>query len=211
MSQHLKFVGLVGHQIMTKANNFQRIRELNYLQQAVLAAALIERMLPNYGLFSEATGFGDEAILRSALNLCWEKILLPKSKISLEKQIEKIEPNVPELADFDMFGTYPAIDAATALLGLMHGLIAKDEQEFISISKISQATVARFIEYQLTVAGELADNTAVREHPLMQYEIEVLGELIDFVEQMGRITAENVKALKQHAIADGQTNIGITL
>lgn len=211
MGQHLKFVGLVGHQIMTKANNFQRIRELNYLQQAVLAAALIERMLPNYGLFSEATGFGDEAILRSALNLCWEKILLPKSKISLEKQIEKIEPNVPELADFDMFGTYPAIDAATALLGLMHGLIAKDEQEFISISKISQATVARFIEYQLTVEGELADNTAVREHPLMQYEIEVLGELIDFVEQMGRVTAENVKALKQHAMADGQTNIGITL
>ena len=211
MGQHLKFVGLVGHQIMTKANNFQRIRELNYLQQAVLAAALIERMLPNYGLFSEATGFGDEAILRSALNLCWEKILLPKSKISLEKQIEKIEPNVPELADFDMFGTYPAIDAATALLGLMHGLIAKDEQEFISISKISQATVARFIEYQLTVEGELADNTAVREHPLMQYEIEVLGELIDFVEQMGRVTTENVKALKQHAIADGQTNIGITL
>ncbi|MDQ9093293.1 YjaG family protein [Pseudoalteromonas haloplanktis] len=196
---------------MTKANNFQRIRELNYLQQAVLAAALIERMLPNYGLFSEATGFGDEAVLRSALNLCWEKILLPKSKISLEKQIEKIEPNVPELADFDMFGTYPAIDAATALLGLMHGLIAKDEQEFISISKISQATVARFIEYQLTVTGELADNTAVREHPLMQYEIEVLGELIDFVEQMGRVTAENVKALKLHAIADGQTNIGISL
>lgn len=211
MGQHLIFVGLVGHLIMTKANNFQRIRELNYLQQAVLAAALIERMLPNYGLFSEATGFGDEAVLRSALNLCWEKILLPKSKISLEKQIEKIEPNVPELADFDMFGTYPAIDAATALLGLMHGLIAKDEQEFISISKISQATVARFIEYQLTVTGELADNTAVREHPLMQYEIEVLGELIDFVEQMGRVTAENVKALKQHAIADGQTNIGISL
>ena len=58
---------------MTKANNFQRIRELNYLQQAVLAAALIERMLPNYGLFSEATGFGDDAILRSALNLCWGK------------------------------------------------------------------------------------------------------------------------------------------
>ena len=211
MGRHSIFVGPVGHHIMTKANNFQRIRELNYLQQAVLAAALVERMLPNYGLFSEATGFGDDAILRSALNLCWEKILLPKSKISLEKQIEKIEPNVPELADFDMFGTYPAIDAATALLGLMHGLIAKDEQEFISISKISQATVARFIEYQLTVEGELADNTAVREHPLMQYEIDVLGELIDFVEQMGRVTAENVKALKQHAIADGQTNIGITL
>ncbi len=196
---------------MTKANNFQRIRELNYLQKAVLAGALIERMLPNYGLFSEATGFGDEALLRSVLNVCWEKILLPKSKIDLEKQVEKIEPNVPELADFDMFGTYPAIDAATSLLSLMHGLMGQDEQEFISVSKISQATVARFIEYQMTVEGEVADNKAVREHPLMQYEIDVLRELIDFVENMGRITSENVKALKKQAIADGQTNIGLAL
>lgn len=196
---------------MTKANNFQRIRELNYLQKAVLASALIERMLPNYGLFSEATGFGDEALLRSALNVCWEKILLPKSKIDLEKQVEKIEPNVPELADFDMFGTYPAIDAATSLLSLMHGLMGQDEQEFISVSKISQATVARFIEYQMTVEGEVADNKAVREHPLMQYEIEVLSELIHFVENMGRVTSENVKALKKQAVADGQTNIGLAL
>ncbi|MCQ8819850.1 YjaG family protein [Pseudoalteromonas agarivorans] len=196
---------------MTKANNFQRIRELNYLQKAVLASALIERMLPNYGLFSEATGFGDEALLRSALNVCWEKILLPKSKIDLEKQVEKIEPNVPELADFDMFGTYPAIDAATSLLSLMHGLMGQDEQEFISVSKISQATVARFIEYQMTVEGEVADNKAVREHPLMQYEIEILSELIDFVENMGRVTSENVKALKKQAVVDGQTNIGLAL
>lgn len=196
---------------MTKANNFQRIRELNYLQKAVLASALIERMLPNYGLFSEATAFGDELILRNGLNVCWEKILLPKSKIDLEKQVEKIEPNVPELADFDMFGTYPAIDAATSLLSLMHGLMAQDEQEFINISKISQATVARFIEYEMTVNNEIADNKAIREHPLMQYEIEILGELIDFVQQMGRITADTVKALRKHATADGQTNIGLTL
>ena len=93
----------------------------------------------------------------------------------------------------------------------MHGLVAQDEQEFISVSKISQATVARFIEYQMTVEGEIADNTAVREHPLMQYEIEVLGELIDFVENMGRITSDSVKALKKFALEDGQTNIGLTL
>jgi hypothetical protein len=168
-------------------------------------------MLPNYGLFSEATGFGDDTLLRSSLNVCWEKILLPKSKIDLEKQVEKIEPNVPELADFDMFGTYPAIDAATSLLSLMHGLMAQDEQEFISISKISQATVARFIEYQMTVEGDIADNKAVREHPLMQYEMDVLGELIDYVEAMGRVTSDNVKALRKYAVADGQTNIGLTL
>ena len=45
----------------------------------------------------------------------------------------------------------------------------------------------------------------------MQYEIDVLAELIDFVEQMGRITSENVKELKQLAVSDGQTNIGIAI
>jgi hypothetical protein len=45
----------------------------------------------------------------------------------------------------------------------------------------------------------------------MQYEIDVLGKLIEFVENMGRISSENVKALKQQAIADGQTNIGIAI
>lgn len=196
---------------MSKANNFQRIRDLNYLQKAVLAAAVIERMLPNYDLFSEATGFGDMATMKSTLNVCWEIIVFPKSKINLEKQVDKVEANVPELSQFDMFGTYPAIDTATALLGLLHGLMAKDEQEFIDIAKISQATVARYVEFVLENEEIEPDNSLVREHEIMQYEIEVLAGLIDFVEQMGRITSESVKALKQHAVADGQTNIGITI
>ncbi|KZN48377.1 hypothetical protein N482_07870 [Pseudoalteromonas luteoviolacea NCIMB 1942] len=196
---------------MNKANNFQRIRELNYLQKAVLAAAILERMTPNYGLFSEATGFGDEQVFRNALNLCWEKLLLPKSKISLEKQIEKIEPNVPELSDFDMFGTYPAIDVSTALLGFIQGLMTKDDSEFVNVAKISQATVARYIEFLLMSEDITPDNKLVREHPLMQYEIDVLSELIDFVEQMGRITSESIKQLKAQAVSDGQTNIGLAI
>lgn len=210
MAQLSSIVGTV-EESMSKANNFQRIRELNYLQKAVLAAAILERMTPNYGLFSEATGFGDEQVFRSALNLCWEKLLLPKSKISLEKQIEKIEPNVPELSDFDMFGTYPAIDVATALLGFIQGIMTKDDVEFVNVAKISQATVARYIEFLFAQEDVIPDNRQVREHPLMQYEIEVLGELIDFVENMGRISSESVKQLKAQAIIDGQTNIGLAI
>ena len=58
---------------MNKPNNFQRIRELNTVQKAALAAALMERMLPNYSLFSDALEFGDPAVLKNALALCWEK------------------------------------------------------------------------------------------------------------------------------------------
>ena len=92
---------------MNKPNNFQRIRQLNYLQQAVLAAVMIERMLPNYLLFSEALEFGNGTELRNVLNSIWEKLLLPKAKISLEKLNEKVEQNTPDIGDFDVFGFTP--------------------------------------------------------------------------------------------------------
>ncbi len=206
----LKFAGHANQRNM-KLNNFQRIRELNYLQKAALSAALLERMLPNYQLFSEATEFGDGEQLRIALNLVWEKIAVAKAKISFEKLTEKVEENTPDLNDFDMFGVYPAIDAATALLGVLNGLATKDEQDFINVSKISQASVAKYIEYELTVKGEVADNQAIREHPLMQYEVAVLGELIDEVAKQERISGDGLKALKAKALADGQSNLGIEI
>ena len=196
---------------MKKPNNFQRIRELNYVHQASLAAAMIERMLPNYLLFSEALEFGNGTELRNALNSLWEKLLLPKAKISLEKLNEKVEQNTPDLNDFDMFGVYPAIDTCTALITLINGMQQKEEANFVDVCKISQASVAKFIEYQLTSEGEIADNAALRAHPLMAYEMEVLAELIDKVESFERIDKDAVKALKQLAIADGQSNIGIEI
>ncbi|MBU2969464.1 YjaG family protein [Pseudoalteromonas sp. C2R02] len=196
---------------MKKPNNFQRVRELNYMQKAVLAAALLERMLPNYALFSDATEFGDTKIFRNALNSIWEKLVFPKSKINLELLVDKIEPNVPEIEDFDMFGVYPAIDTGTALLSMLNGMMIEDELEFVNISKISQASVAKLIEYQLGSDNLSANNEAIREHPLMKYEIEVLSELIDYVESMGRISSDTIKGLKAKSIADGQTNIGIEI
>jgi len=196
---------------MKKPNNFQRVRELNYMQKAVLAAALLERMLPNYELFSDATEFGDAKIFRNALNSIWEKLVFPKTKINLELLVDKIEPNVPEIEDFDMFGVYPAIDTGTALLSMLNGMMIEDELEFVNISKISQASVAKLIEYQLGSENLSANNEAIREHPLMKYEIEVLAELIDYVENMGRINSDSIKGLKTKAVEDGQTNIGIEI
>lgn len=196
---------------MKKPNNFQRIRQLNYLQQACLAAATIERMLPNYLLFSEALEFGNGTELRNVLNSIWEKLLLPKAKISLEKLIEKIEQNTPDINQFDMFGVYPAIDVCTALITLVNGMQQKDTMDFVDVCKISQASVAKFIEYQLTVEDIIADNQAIREHPLMTYEMEILTELIEKVSSFERIDKEAVKALKTLATDDGQTNIGIEI
>lgn len=200
-----------------KANNFQRIRELPLQKQFILAATLVQRMLPNYQLFSEATQFGDVHVLQSALAIMWERIVSRKVKVDFEKQIEKVDPCVPELNDFDMVGVYPAIDTATALISLIQGVEEEDTKYLVDVSKISQASVSKMIEFEIisemddTESDIEIDNKQIREHPLMQYEMSFLGELLDKVESLGKVDNATVREMKAYAAHDGMTNIALSL
>lgn len=193
-----------------KANNFQRIRELTLEQQALLGATVLERMVPNYQLFSEACDFGDYAVVRNSMDLIWERICIRGAKIDLEKLIEKVEPNVPEIDAFDMFGVYPAIDTLTAMISLLTGLMTKDTNELQHVAKISQASVSKYVEYSFDCEGNEYSNADVREHPLMQCEMLFLSELIDLIETVSP-SSDTAKQLKLFAKEDGITNIGIAL
>ena len=52
-----------------KLNLFQQVRELNGWAAVAYATTLVERMMPNYVLFCEATQFSDGSQLRNTLNL----------------------------------------------------------------------------------------------------------------------------------------------
>lgn len=200
-----------------KANNFQRIRELPIQKQFILAATLVQRMLPNYQLFSEAANFGDSHVLQSTLAVMWERAVSRKVKVDFEKQIEKVEPCVPELNDFDMVGVYPAIDTATALISLIQGVEEEDAKYLVDVSKISQASVSKMIEFELISEMDdsaeeiLLDNKAIREHPLMQYEMSFLSELLDKVESLGKIDNAAAREMREYANHDGMTNIALSL
>lgn len=197
-----------------KANNFQQMRELNLAQQAAIAASLLERMLPNYQLFSEVSQFGDPVLVRKILDLCWEWLTVPKAKINFERLAEELELATPEVNHYDMFGVYPAVDCATALDMMLNGIREQDAAEFVNVAKISQATVARLIEYEaedadITTEAEL--KKLVRDHPLMQYEMECLAELIELVKPMTRIGREQMQQLKAWVKELGLTNLGMEL
>lgn len=197
-----------------KANNFQVMRDLSLYQQAAIATTLLERMLPNYLLFSEVSHFGDPVLVRKILDLCWEWLTVPKAKINFEKLAEELELVTPEVNHFDMFGVYPAVDCATALDMLLNGIREQDGAEFINVAKISQATVARLIEYQaadaeITTEAEL--KKWVRDDPLMQYEMECLKELIELVTPMQRFGRDQMLLLKAWVKEQGLTNLGMEL
>jgi uncharacterized protein YjaG (DUF416 family) len=197
-----------------KANNFQAMRELNFYQQAAVAATLLERMLPNYQLFAEVTQTGDAELPRHILTLVWEWLTVKKAKINFEKLSEELDAITPELSDFDIFGVYPAVDCATALDMMLSGIAQQDAGEFINVAKISQATVARLIEHDsidddITTEAEL--KKIVREHPLMQYEMDCLAELIKLVTPVKQFGREERQMLQSWVKEQGLTNLGMDL
>ncbi|MDX3773228.1 YjaG family protein [Chromatiaceae bacterium AAb-1] len=197
-----------------KANNFQLMRELGFYQQAAIAATLLERMIPNYQLFSEVSGFGDATLPRNILNLVWEWLTVKKAKINFERLADELELITPEVRDYDMFGVYPAVDCAIALDSMLNGIVQHDSTEFINVAKISQATVARLIEYEtdeqdVTTEAEL--KKVVREHPLMQYEMDCFAELIELVRPLTQFEREQMLLLKGWVKEQGLTNLGMEL
>lgn len=199
---------------MSKANNFQRMRELGFYQQAAVAATLLERMIPNYQLFAEVTETGDGALVRHSLDMVWEWLQVKRAKINFERIQEELELVTPEVTNFDVFGVYPAVDAITALDMMLNGIREQDSAEFIHVAKISQASVARLIEHQTEeaeVTSEAELKKIVRDHELMQYEMDCLADLLDICSQIKEFGRDDIKDLKQWVTEQGVTNLGMEL
>lgn len=188
-----------------KLNTFQRVRELDGWHAVAFAATLVERMQPNYQLFCVATEFTDPTQFRNTLSLVWEWLAVPKAKMNVAVQLDKIEEVTPDATDFDNYGVYPALDAAMSLTAILLLIQKEDQQGAVVVSKLSQGCVEAFVE---ATAESDVEEIDVKQHPLMQWEIEFQNELLDVLAGMSA-NADNVKTLKKMALEEGISNIGI--
>ncbi|WP_088332684.1 YjaG family protein [Lacimicrobium sp. SS2-24] len=190
-----------------KLTTFARARQLSGWQAIAFGATLLERSLPNYQLFCEVTGFADPQQYRNTLDGIWDWLANPKAKLNLAVQLEKTEQAVPDAADFDNFGVYPAIDVGISLTSLLLLMMDEDPQGAVVISKLSQGSVEAFIEASSDAA---LGNDEIKAHPLMQWEIAFQQELLDKLEQIQR-NKDSMQALKRMAVEEGITNIGLEI
>lgn len=190
-----------------KLSTFQRVRELNLWQGTAFSATLLERMYPNYQLFCEVTEHEGAEQYRKTLNTLWTWLSSNKSKVNFAAQLEKIESQTPDASDYDGYGVYPAIDAAISLASLINFVQGEDDGGAVVVSKLSQGTVEAFIEASADV--EL-DKQAIKQHPLMQWEVAFQQSLLDIVSQ-NTITTDVITQLKVLAVEEGISNIGLEI
>ncbi|WP_417659458.1 YjaG family protein [Pseudidiomarina sp.] len=198
-------------------NTFDRIRALPMAYQTVMALYLCQRMVPNYELFHHVTGFGDPKPLHGALNACWDWLWQEKSvKVNFARWQEKVDDVTPSEHGHDMLGVYPAMDACTAISTLLQGLLDQNSADLVSVAKVSQAGVAKFLE--LTEGAELdaqERRKLLRKHELVQYEIEVQQAILNYLETVAAATDKPTKELVSQVRAmvtdEGVSNIGVNM
>ena len=202
--------------------------KLSHWQQVAFASAVIERMLPNYQMFSEAADFGNAKVLRNQLDIIWQWLDNSNTvKINSDAQLLKLEAETPDPEAFDSFGVFPALDACMAFSALWQLMQVKpskkqktseiDIDDIQSISRLSHNSVSYYVELlllaeveesadeELTITAEQMD-----EHPLMQWEKDTQNELFDFL-KFAAADKRTCKLAKQMSLSEGLSNLGIEI
>lgn len=190
-----------------KLNTFAQIRELAPPKDMLFSCALMQRMLPNYQLFSELNDFGDGQMAQATLNLIWDWCMSSQSKFNAAIQIEKLEEIIPEVANFESFGVYPALDYCMALSCALQSFTKEHEHAAVTIAKLSQGSVEAYI---LATSETELSSEEIKNHPLMVFEIETQVSLLEFC-QNNKMTKDLVKELRADLVAQKMSSLGIEL
>ncbi|WP_395340194.1 YjaG family protein [Ningiella sp. W23] len=196
---------------MSKLTSFAQIRALDKNRALVLSTALIQRMLPNYFLFCEVLGKdrltieAHQASASNLVNLLWETSTNKAMKLNVDAQSEKLEEITPSTTEHDNLGVYAALDFCMALSAALQLIGNEDEQAAVTVAKLSQGSVERHIH---AILGEEVTGEALKLHPLMQFELETLNEVLA-VCQSKKLSSEHIKALRNDMREQGVSNLGI--
>lgn len=190
--------------------------KLSLWQQIAFSSALLERMLPNYQMFSESSQFGTYDVLRNQLDLVWQWLdKNNKVKININAQLNKLEEQTPDPEAFDSFGVFPALDVCMAMMSLWQLMQTngtdKQNDDINSISRLSQNSVNFYVELLLLDEdNENVTATDINEHPLVVWEKETQTELFDFL-KIASETKRSCQLATEMALSEGLSNLGIAI
>ncbi|TQV82922.1 DUF416 family protein [Aliikangiella coralliicola] len=155
---------------------------LNFWQQQVFAAALMQRMLPNYAYFSQTAEFGDYSILTNQLDLVWQKLAGLSIKFNVDAQLDKLQQETPNDSSFEIYAVYPAIDVCTGMECLFLSFQDKEINCAREISQLSQSSVLAYLEFiTMQQSQRQADEATLKEDNLFLWEMETQREVFDLV------------------------------
>lgn len=186
-----------------------KIETLSDWQLALLTAAQAERMFPNFELFAGVTDSFDASVMRLALDKVWDQ-LSQRGNCNAEVQLERVEEQTPDVDEYDIYGVYPALDAAVAIAASLEQLIQPSADDALNINLLAEEAIASYLE--MIAEPDLSDEELVRyinTHELMLQHQAFLENLIAQLAAIKTPKASIIDELRKLAHNQGVSNIGI--
>ncbi|WP_250654720.1 DUF416 family protein [Alkalimarinus coralli] len=196
-----------------KPNQFQRhLAQLKGWRETAFILALAERAYPNFALFSQVTAFSGFNAVTTCLAKGWDALIENAEEDRYIELLELLEENVPNLADYDMYGAIPAVSFCETL---EQGLLTQVNNEKRRAAETAQGSFEGVMEFIETTEGEgLSEDELVKlfdQSPLIKREMAFQEELVDRLRKESVPDKHVVAGLKLLASDEGVSNIGISL
>jgi len=183
---------------MTERYDEQRLRkQLAVFNAAGLIAfslSVAERLLPNYRRFVRETGWGDEAVLRRALDLGWSWL---EHGVVERREAQRLQDaclkQAPDTDDFTTILVSSALDAANSAAIVAELVVESDVEKAVEIASYGRDTVDMYVQELENMPSNSTDlEERIRLHELMQRELINQREAIEAIAS-GIHPAEAVK------------------
>lgn len=183
------------------------LKKLDRACRLLLGAIVVERLVPNYHRFEEATGRNDDVPLRGCLDFVWKNIrsveIDPVKVYALIAQCELLMPSVEEQRTAN---AAMALDAVNALCCLLEQIVTDSPEKVAEICAAAIDTIDMFLQRNDLVGVDVIDLEAERrilEHSLMQTELSRQRSDQDALRSIEVIDEDFLQRTKQAARARG--------
>ncbi len=175
----------------------RRLEKVSSRSALLFGLLTVDRMIPNYLRFATEVGAAGGAFLEETVLSIWRHLEVQSSDTALHLSPADCEMLVPESETFDSLYTASAADAAVATANLIEFATSQKTKLIAEVGSLSRDTVDMFLQYTAEVALSSPDfERTVKNHPLMQRELEMQSDDLELVSQQAFETVQSLAGLR---------------
>jgi len=187
-----------------------RIRRLPSVAQLAFGCACCQRLLPNFFAFEQATGWGEVAVLRNAVEYVWNLLPFGVAEANqVHQHIERCEALAPRSDDFDSLLVTAAQDVCFSVCSLLDFVLHGDPKSIVQIATYATDSIDLFVQETENMAPGASDlEHRILMNPLMQKELKRQEADLVLLENTP-LTDVVIGKLKDVRDYDGLGNLGV--
>lgn len=197
----------------------QELKELPHLHRVAFAAAICERMLPNYNAFSHMENWGDPFVPRKALDEIWQILQGEPAEVTKVHQLRQecgCEGVFPDSDEFcDSYYLFEAQETLFAIRATLLAFLDSDLQNIIQVVKCARFNTIESFIYARDKSFQASPNKdelevvalAIANHPLAVRELAKENEDLQRLKEAKTLDYDLLEWLRTSFNNDGKSII----